>query len=165
MPIAYYCAMIISCKALVITLLLINQHHIKRNRRNSVFLLVIVPTEFLLLPPFHNVNHSNFSHINIDVYMFRFINININVRNTKMTYIVKRREYRLHLSRIFSPGFLLTSNSPSIRIFSPGFFQAMEPRNICVVYATAICLHLSFSSKTVSASDFPSVSPRYENAQ
>ncbi|KAF2907121.1 hypothetical protein DAI22_12g072200 [Oryza sativa Japonica Group] len=67
MPIAYYCAMIISCKALVITLLLINQHHIKRNRRNSVFLLVIVPTEFLLLPPFHNVNHFSISHIHIDV--------------------------------------------------------------------------------------------------
>jgi hypothetical protein len=35
----------------------------------------------------------NLDHIYIDVYMSRFINININVGNARMNYIVKRREY------------------------------------------------------------------------
>jgi hypothetical protein len=32
--------------------------------------------------------------MNLDrhIYLFRFININMNVRNARMTYIVKRRE-------------------------------------------------------------------------
>ena len=51
-----------------------------------------------VLPPFHNVSHSSISHIHIDVnesrhiYLSRFINININVVNTRMTYIVKQRK-------------------------------------------------------------------------
>ncbi len=52
----------------------------------------------MLLPPFHNVSHSSIAHIYIDanesrhIYMSRFININMNVGNARMTYIVKRRE-------------------------------------------------------------------------
>ncbi|BAS90284.1 Os04g0539701 [Oryza sativa Japonica Group] len=45
----------------------------------------------LLLPPFHNVSHFSIFHIHIDVS--RFIRINMNVENAKMTYIVKRKEY------------------------------------------------------------------------
>jgi hypothetical protein len=46
----------------------------------------------------HSISHSSIVHIHIDVnesrhtYMSRFININMNVRNARMTYIVKRRE-------------------------------------------------------------------------
>uniref|UniRef100_A0A0D3GQC2 Uncharacterized protein n=1 Tax=Oryza barthii TaxID=65489 RepID=A0A0D3GQC2_9ORYZ len=40
-----------------------------------------IQTTTLLLPPFHNITMS------------RFININMNVENARMTYIVKRREY------------------------------------------------------------------------
>ncbi len=53
----------------------------------------------IVLPPFHNVSHSSISHIHIDVnesrhiYLFKFININMNVGNAKMTYIVKQRKY------------------------------------------------------------------------
>ena len=49
----------------------------------------------MLIPPFHNVSHSSISHIYIDVnesrriYLYRFININMNMRNARMTYIVK----------------------------------------------------------------------------
>ncbi len=55
----------------------------------------------MLLPPFHNVSHYSISHIHINVnesrwiYMSRFVNINMNVGNVKMTYIVKWREYIL----------------------------------------------------------------------
>ncbi len=55
----------------------------------------------LVLPLFHNVNHFNIFHIHIDVNEFRhihlsrFINININMGNVRMTYIVKRRKYQL----------------------------------------------------------------------
>ena len=51
-----------------------------------------------LLPPFHNVSHFRIFHIHIDVnesrhiYLSRFITINMNVENTRMTYIVKRRK-------------------------------------------------------------------------
>ena len=54
----------------------------------------------MLLPPFHNVSHSNIYHIHIDanesrhIYLSRFISINMNVRNARMTYIVKRRKYQ-----------------------------------------------------------------------
>ena len=53
----------------------------------------------VLLPPFHNVRLSSIAHIHIDVneyrytYMSRFINISINVGNTRKTYIMKRRKY------------------------------------------------------------------------
>ena len=56
-------------------------------------------TKKLVLPSFHNVSHSSIAHIYINVnesrhtYMSRFININMNVGNARMTYIVKRREY------------------------------------------------------------------------
>ena len=52
----------------------------------------------IILPPFHNVNHFSIYHIHIDVnksrhiYLSRFININMNVINVKMTYIVKHRK-------------------------------------------------------------------------
>ena len=52
-----------------------------------------------LLPLFHNVSHFNISHIHIHVnesrhiYLSRFINIDMNVRNDRMTYIIKRRKY------------------------------------------------------------------------
>ncbi len=52
----------------------------------------------MLLPTFHNVSHSSISHIHIDVnesrhiYLSRFININMNVGNGRMTYIVKQRK-------------------------------------------------------------------------
>ena len=52
-----------------------------------------------LLPPFHNVSHSNICHIHIDInesryiYPSRLININMNVGNARMTYIVKQRKY------------------------------------------------------------------------
>ena len=45
----------------------------------------------MLLPPFHNVNCYNISHIHIDL-ISRFININMNVRDARVTYIVKRGE-------------------------------------------------------------------------
>ena len=53
----------------------------------------------VVLPPFHNVSYSNISYNHIDanefkhIYLSRFINININVENTKITYIVKRMKY------------------------------------------------------------------------
>ena len=55
----------------------------------------------ILLPPFHNISHSNISHIHINInesryiyiYLSRFININMNVRNARMTCAVKRRNY------------------------------------------------------------------------
>jgi hypothetical protein len=55
---------------------------------------------WILLPPFHNVSYFSifYIHINVNksiyiyIYMSRFININMNVRNARMTYIVKRRE-------------------------------------------------------------------------
>jgi hypothetical protein len=52
-----------------------------------------------ILPPFHNVRLSSIVHIHIDVnesrhtYMFRFINIYMNVGNARKSYIMKRREY------------------------------------------------------------------------
>jgi hypothetical protein len=52
-----------------------------------------------ILPPFHNVNYSSISHIHINVnesrhiYLSRFMDININVGNTIITYIVKRMKY------------------------------------------------------------------------
>ena len=57
--------------------------------------------EYEILPPFHNVSHSSIFHIHIDVnesrhiYLSRFININMNVENVRMTYIVKRRKYMI----------------------------------------------------------------------
>ncbi len=69
-----------------------------------VFLLILLffSTQTLMVevhPPFHNVSHSSISHIHIDVneyrhiYLSRFININMNVENARMTnYIVKRRK-------------------------------------------------------------------------
>ena len=53
---------------------------------------------YCVLPPFHNVNHSSIFHIHIDVdkfrhiYLSRFININMNMGNARMNYIVKRRK-------------------------------------------------------------------------
>jgi hypothetical protein len=53
---------------------------------------------YLVLPPFHNVSHSSIFHIHIDanesrhIYLSRFISINMNVGNARMTYIVKQRE-------------------------------------------------------------------------
>ena len=53
---------------------------------------------FELLPLFYNVSHSSISHIYIDVIEFRhiylsiFININMNMGNVRMTYIMKRRK-------------------------------------------------------------------------
>ena len=59
----------------------------------------------MMLPLFHNVSHSSLSHIRINVnesrhiYLARFININMNVENARMTYIVKRRNYdQMHYS-------------------------------------------------------------------
>ena len=52
-----------------------------------------------ILHPFHNVSHFNIFHIHIDInesryiYLSRFININMNMRNARMAYIVKQREY------------------------------------------------------------------------
>ena len=54
---------------------------------------------YVILPPFHNVSHSNIFYIHIDanesirIYMFKFISIYMNVENARMNYIVKRREY------------------------------------------------------------------------
>ena len=62
----------------------------------------------LVLPLFHNVNHFNIFHIHIDVNEFRhihlsrFININMNMGNVRMTYIVKRRKYQLSLLFLWS---------------------------------------------------------------
>ena len=67
---------------------------------NNTFLLILF-LFLVLLPPFHNVSHSSISHIHIDVnesrhiYLSRFININMNIGNAKMTYIVKRRKYMI----------------------------------------------------------------------
>jgi hypothetical protein len=54
-----------------------------------------------LLPPFHNVRLSSIIHIHIDVnesrhtYIFRFINIYMNMSNARKSYILKRRKYKL----------------------------------------------------------------------
>ena len=53
----------------------------------SIILVLVV------LPPFHNVSHSNISHIHIDVnesrhILSRFINIYMNVGNVRMTHII-----------------------------------------------------------------------------
>ena len=49
------------------------------------------------LPTWFGCMLSFYIHIDINesrhIYLFRFININMNVKNTKMTYIVKRRKY------------------------------------------------------------------------
>jgi len=50
----------------------------------------ITTTLINITPPFHNVSHSSIFHIRID-----FININTNMENVRMTYIVKRREYNI----------------------------------------------------------------------
>ena len=56
-------------------------------------------SDLLLLPPFHNVNLSSIVYIHIDVNeskyisMSKFINIYINVDNTRKSYIIKQREY------------------------------------------------------------------------
>jgi hypothetical protein len=53
----------------------------------------------MVLLLFHNVTHSSIVRIHIDVnesihsYIFRFINIYINMDNAKMIYIMKRRKY------------------------------------------------------------------------
>ncbi len=52
-----------------------------------------------LLSPFHNVSHSIIFHIHIDVnesrhiYLSKFININMNMGNARITYIVKGMKY------------------------------------------------------------------------
>jgi hypothetical protein len=54
----------------------------------------------MLFSPFHNISHFSISHIHIDVnesrhiYLFRFININMNVENARITYIMKKREHK-----------------------------------------------------------------------
>ena len=56
-----------------------------------------LPIVTFILPPFHNVSHSSIFHIHIDInesrhiYLSRFMDINMNVGNARMTYIVKRR--------------------------------------------------------------------------
>ena len=51
-----------------------------------------------LLPMFHNVRLSSITYIHIDVneskhiYLSRFINIYINVGNTRKFYIIKRKK-------------------------------------------------------------------------
>ncbi len=53
----------------------------------------------MLLPLYHNVSYFSIFHIYIDVnesrhiYLSRFINMNMNVGNARMTYIMKRRKY------------------------------------------------------------------------
>ncbi len=52
-----------------------------------------------LLPPFHNISHSTIFHIRMDVNesrwicISRVINNNMNVRNDRINYTVKWREY------------------------------------------------------------------------
>ena len=52
----------------------------------------------ITLSPFHNVSHYSIFYIHIDVneskhiYLSRYINIDMNVENAGMTYIVKRRK-------------------------------------------------------------------------
>ena len=43
----------------------------------------------LLLPLFYNVSHSMLMNLDRYIYMYKFININMNVKNARMTYIVK----------------------------------------------------------------------------
>ena len=63
-------------------------------------MLLIIILLSLILPPFHNVRVSSIARIHLDVneprhvYVFRFINIYMNVGNARKTYIVKRREYK-----------------------------------------------------------------------
>ena len=64
-----------------------------QSKETSKFNIVLIN---YLLHPFHNVSYSIISHTHIDVneskhiYLSRFININMNVENARMTYIVKR---------------------------------------------------------------------------
>ena len=50
-------------------------------------------------PPFHNVRLSSIVHIHIHInepkhiYLYRFINIYMNVDNARKSYIMKWREY------------------------------------------------------------------------
>ena len=36
--------------------------------------------------------------MNLDIYIYRFININMNMGNARMTYIVKRKKYIIYHS-------------------------------------------------------------------
>ncbi len=76
----------------------------KTNLEMADFVMLLYKKSInILLPPFHNVSHSSISHIHINVnvsrhiYLSKFININMNVKNARMTYIVKRRKYFLKL--------------------------------------------------------------------
>jgi hypothetical protein len=52
----------------------------------------------MVLPPFHIISRSSISHIHIEVnkfrhiYLSRFININMNMRNARITYIYETEE-------------------------------------------------------------------------
>lgn len=48
---------------------------------------------YMILPLFHNVSYCSIFHIHMDIneFTFRFINIHINVKNIKMTYILRWR--------------------------------------------------------------------------
>ena len=76
----------------------ISNLHGERGAFFSSCLNNIIDASNHILPPFHNVTHYSISHIHIDVnesrhiYLSRFINININVENSRMTYIMKRRK-------------------------------------------------------------------------
>ena len=55
----------------------------------------LVHSNYLILSLFYNVSYFSIFHIYIDVneskhiYLSRFIDININMRNVRMTYILK----------------------------------------------------------------------------
>jgi hypothetical protein len=61
-----------------------------------------------VLPPFHNISHSNIFHIHIDInesrhiYLSRFISMNMNVGKSRMTYIVEQRKYVCMLVSLWS---------------------------------------------------------------
>ena len=49
---------------------------------------IFIFLSFLILSLFHNISHSRISHIYIDVHIYiylNFININMNIENTKIT--------------------------------------------------------------------------------
>ena len=65
----------------------------------TTFFDLLYMNENYVLPPFHNVSHYSIFHIHIvgnesrHISTSRFINNYMNLRNVRMTYIVKQREY------------------------------------------------------------------------
>ncbi len=70
-------------------------HSISLWNHSLIPLTVILLGSKNILPPFYNVIYSSISHIHVDVNESKYI-INMNVGNTRMTYILKWRKYYIY---------------------------------------------------------------------